>query len=410
MKYFITILLSTFFLNHSQAKQKLPKIKTGKWSASLTLTDTTELPFAITINKTKQNYSFYIHNSEEIIELKDLSIKGDTLKLQFPSFNSSLNFVVKNNKELNGYWLNLNKSDNYKIPFHAKFGYVSRFKKTNETLPQHVSGKWKVTFEPNTKDAYPAIGLFKQEAHKISGTFLTETGDYRYLEGNQYGNEFYISCFDGSHAFLFKAKVVNNILKGTFYSGTHWQSEWIGERNENYHLPNPDSLTVLINKDVFTFDLTDLNGNNFHFPNPDFKNKVVIIQIMGTWCPNCMDETRFYKELYNKYHKDGLEIIAVGYEVGDDFEDYARKIELLKTRLNLDFKFVVGGRASKQLASEQFPMLSEIISFPTSIFLNSKGEVVRIHTGFNGPGTGEFYNEYKEKTTLLIESLLGIKK
>jgi thiol-disulfide isomerase/thioredoxin len=157
---------------------------------------------------------------------------------------------------------------------------------------------------------------------------------------------------------------------------------------------------------VFQFSLKDLNGNEFHFPNEQFKNKVTIIQIMGTWCPNCMDETRYYKQLYDKYHAQGLEIISVGYEVGNSFEDYANKIKLLKDRFNLDFTFLVGGNANKGLASSQFSMLNEVISFPTSIYIGKDGVVKRVHTGFNGPGTGEYYTEYVEKTNLLIESLL----
>ena len=134
--------------------------------------------------------------------------------------------------------------------------------------------------------------------------------------------------------------------------------------------------------------------------------KITIIQIMGTWCPNCMDETRYYKELYTKYHAQGLEIISVGYEVGENFEDFSKKIKLLKERLDLNFTFLVGVSASKNLASEQFSMLNEVISFPTSIFIGKDGTVKRVHTGFNGPGTGSYYNEYVEKTNKLIEEML----
>ncbi|MNX90851.1 thiol-disulfide oxidoreductase [compost metagenome] len=134
----------------------------------------------------------------------------------------------------------------------------------------------------------------------------------------------------------------------------------------------------------------------------------MIIQIMGTWCPNCMDETNYYKELYSKYHSKGLEIISIGYETSESFEEQAKKIQTLKQRKNLDFTFLVGGRASKGIASDQFNMLNEVISFPTSIYIGRDGQVKRIHTGFNGPGTGEIYTEYVKKTNALIESLLGV--
>ena len=172
---------------------------------------------------------------------------------------------------------------------------------------------------------------------------------------------------------------------------------------------DPDSITIL-KKDnpAFSFNLKTVNGADYSFPNQETRGKVVIIQIMGTWCPNCMDETNYYKELYDKYHSKGLEIISIGYETSESFEDQAKKILTLKQRKNLDFTFLVGGKASKEIASEQFKMLNEVISFPTSIYIGRDGQVKRIHTGFNGPGTGEVYTEYVKKTNALIESLLGI--
>jgi thiol-disulfide isomerase/thioredoxin len=154
------------------------------------------------------------------------------------------------------------------------------------------------------------------------------------------------------------------------------------------------------------FTLKDLNGKDFAFPNNLTSGKVVIIQIMGTWCPNCMDETKYYIELYNKYHEQGLEIISIGYEAPDSFEEQAAKIRRLKERYNLNFTFLVGGKANKNKASQDFAMLNEVISFPTTIFIGRDGLVKRIHTGFNGPGTGKYYTEYVEKTNALIESLL----
>jgi len=127
---------------------------------------------------------------------------------------------------------------------------------------------------------------------------------------------------------------------------------------------------------------------------------------MGSWCPNCLDEVRYYKELYNKYHDQGLEIISICYEMGNDFDDYVTNINRLKNKLGLEFTFLVGGVANKGLASEHFSMLNEVISFPTSIFIGRDAKVKLVHTGFNGPGTGSYYREYIEETNLLIESLL----
>src|SRR5690606_23344960 len=114
-----------------------------------------------------------------------------------------------------------------------------------------------------------------------------------------------------------------------------------------------------------------------------------------------------FKSLYDKYHSKGLEIISVCYEVGKTFDDQVASILKLKNRLDVDFDFIVGGTASKNKAANDFSMLNDIISFPTSIFIGRDGKVKLVHTGFNGPGTGKYYDEYVKKTNSLIETLLA---
>ena len=398
------ILLIVLTISYTVVSQKQVKIKKGAWISELQLNETDVLPFHI---KVTQNNQITILNGEEEIALNSSIYKNDSFYVKFPYFNSELVFHQDNKKTLNGYWVNYNKSANYRIPFTSIKKKSTRFgisKKIKNSIV--VDGKWQVEFEPNSDSSYPAVGIFEQKKINVSGTFLTETGDYRFLEGNSTTDSLLLSCFDGSHAFLFKARLNNDTLKGTFFSGNHWQSDWYGVRSDNYTLISPDDLTYIVKEDALKFQLKDLNNNDFNFPHERFNNKVVIIQIMGTWCPNCLDETHYYKELYDKYNTEGLEIISICYEAGKSFEEYVANVERLKSKLDINFTFLIGGKASKNLASEHFKVLNEVISFPTSIFIGRDGKVKRVHTGFNGPGTGSYYNEYIEKTEALIQTLL----
>ena len=399
------ILLIVLTISYTVVSQKQVKIKKGAWISELQLNETDVLPFHI---KVTQNNQITILNGEEEIALNSSIYKNDSFYVKFPYFNSELVFHQDNKKTLNGYWVNYNKSANYRIPFTSIKKKSTRFgisKKIKNSIV--VDGKWQVEFEPNSDSSYPAVGIFEQKKINVSGTFLTETGDYRFLEGNSTTDSLLLSCFDGSHAFLFKARLNNDTLKGTFFSGNHWQSDWYGVRSDNYTLISPDDLTYIVKEDALKFQLKDLNNNDFNFPHERFNNKVVIIQIMGTWCPNCLDETHYYKELYDKYNTEGLEIISICYEAGKSFEEYVANVERLKSKLDINFTFLIGGKASKNLASEHFKVLNEVISFPTSIFIGRDGKVKRVHTGFNGPGTGSYYNEYIEKTEALIQTLLN---
>ena len=399
--YLLLMLSSATFL-HAQKMSLL----TGSYSAYLQLNETTQLPVHLTVEKKQKRLILVVHNAEERIELMNGIKKGDTIILPFPSFDSELRFIAYRKKEIRGYWFNYNKGTNYRIPFFANFNPKTRKK---DAPAGDLNGNWETHFSPESADEENALGIIAQNQNHITGTFRTETGDYRFLEGSIEGSKFYLSAFDGSHAFLLNGTLKDHHIQGYFYSGKHYSTDFVATYNPNYELRDPDSITTLKpNSQEFHFNLKTVNGTDYSFPNADTRGKVVIIQIMGTWCPNCMDETNYYKELYEKYHSKGLEIISIGYETSDSFEEQAKKILTLKQRKNLDFTFLVGGKASKGIASQQFDMLNEVISFPTSIYIGRDGQVKRIHTGFNGPGTGDVYTQYVEKTNALIESLLGI--
>lgn len=388
----------------SSLKAQNLSLKNGSYSSYLQLNQTTQLPVHLTVDGEGKAKHLTIHNGDEAILLSLKEKNGDTLVFPFPNFDSELRVVALKKTGLSGVWLNKNKAGNYRIPFEAKWnGKAATIAKVDPVM----NGKWETTFSPNTSTDDKGIGVYEQKGSAVFGTVLTETGDYRYLQGTVVDAKFYLAAFDGTHAFLLQGTVDGDLMEGTFYSGKHYQTPFVAKRNPNATLANPDSLTYVKNGNEVQFSLPTLTGENYTFPNAQTKGKVVIIQIMGTWCPNCMDETNFYKQLYAQYHDKGLEIISIGYEAADSFKDQAAKIEALKQRHHLDFTFLVGGKANKSLASSQFKMLNEVISFPTSIYIGKDGQVKRIHTGFNGPGTGSYYTEYVDKTKALIEQLLA---
>jgi len=408
MKIYL-LLIITLLTNIQNINCQKNILKKGKWRAELAIQSSKALPFEIEIQKIKGKIQFVIINGDERITLNETDKLKDSLTYSFPVFNTKLRFKVLSKTEISGFWYNTTKKD-YLIPFHAVFSKEPRFiGNLNKEYTNDFNGKWQANFKNNDTTSYPSLGIFKQDKNKLTGTFLTETGDYRYLSGNVYGANLYLSCFDGSHAFLFTGELKQDTINGQFYSGKHWETTWWANKNENFKLTSPDSLTYLINNQTkLNFTSRNLDNSVYTYPNQSLTNKVVIIQIMGTWCPNCMDESRYFKELFDKYHSQGLEIISVCYESGDDETLYADKIKHYKDKLDLDFTFLIGGKANKGLATEHFSELNEIISFPTSLFIDRNGNIQRIHTGFNGPSTGIYYTDYVTKTDDLIKQLLGL--
>lgn len=387
------ILLVTLFVAFSfNSFSATPK--KGRWIIELELQPQVFAPVEFIV---QGNKDVIIKNATEEIRLIEKGQSGDTTLYDFPDFFAELRLVWSKTK-VEGYFWNKNKTGFYTIPLTGKKSkeeLFNRYETEDEEIK--IAHKYQVTFSTDSKQPEPAIGLFNQNDDILTGTFLTETGDYRFLAGNVFGNKIYLSCFDGSHAFLFTGEITNGQIKGDFYSAKTYHTDWIGVENANYELGNPYELTYALNNDAFTFEFSDLVGNKFSYPTDAKKAPVTIIQIMGTWCPNCMDETRYYLDLYNRYHEKGLEIILVAFEYGEDEAVNKKRLDTFRDKHQIPFIMLYGGPNSKAYTSKQFPQLNGIMSYPTSIFLDENGRIIKTHTGFSGPGTGEYFEKYKEE-------------
>ncbi|WP_321345828.1 TlpA disulfide reductase family protein [uncultured Draconibacterium sp.] len=382
-------------------------LKTGNWLFAFQIDDQNpdeKIPFNVEVLNEKH---LVVTNADEQIDVQEITYIGDSVFIKMPVFGSEFKGKISDGK-VSGEYFNYNKSKVLPVPFEAEYGVKERFEITDENTAD-FSGKWKVNFGEEESDS-PAIGVFEQDGNQITGTFQTETGDYRYLEGVVNGNTMQLSCFDGAHVFLFTAELSDSSLTGMFYSGNIYREKWSAVKADDAELANMKTLTYLNpGYDKLSFAFPNENREPISLEDEKYKGKTVIVQIFGTWCPNCMDETRFLVEMYDKYNAAGLEIIGLDFEVKPDFDYFQQRIERYRNDLNVSWELVLAGTSNKKKAAEALPMLNKIISYPTAIYIDRKGEIREIHTGFSGPGTGDAYVDYKAETEALIETLLDEK-
>ena len=269
-----------------------------------------------------------------------------------------------------------------------------------------ISGKWQVKFEVGTEDEYPAIGDFIQKGNDVTGTFMTETGDYRYLQGTIQEDRIYLSTFDAAHAFLFEAKIQeDNSLIGSFRSGKHYSSIWSATKTDTPDLGDAFELTTSqIGDETFEFTFEGLDGNDVSLSDEQFKDKIKLVKITGTWCPNCKDESLFLMDYLKNNPSEDIEVIEVGFEKYKDKEKSKEILKRYKEKMNLPFTVLYGGYANKTATSEKFPQISRVLSYPTLIFVDQQNKIRHIHTGFAGPATDEF-PAFKSKFESIIKEL-----
>jgi peroxiredoxin len=388
-----------------------PKIKTGVWRATLTR-DTHTLPFLLSLeaNADGETYTAYAINGTERLKLDTAYVENDSLHIPMQLFDSELIGKIEKDR-LVGSWRKTRVGQLVgELPFEAVYGEEYRFFKEN-TSPTKVSlaEKWEVLFRtPSTGDSTVSIGLFEQDGSKVKGTFLTPTGDYRYLAGDIQGDSLFLSCFDGSHVFLFKAAIQDNgTLQGGFWSGLTDYESWTARPNPTALLPDANTLTYLKpGYSTLDFRFPDADGNLVSLKDPAFDNKVVVIQLMGSWCPNCMDETNFLSPWYKKNRSRGVEIVGLAFERSSRLEDSAPKLRRMSERYDIKYPVLLAGSSEKDSAAMALPMLNHVMSFPTTVIVDKKGKVRSVHTGFSGPGTGKYYDEFVEKFNQQIDKLV----
>jgi len=382
-----------------------PKLRTGWWRGAITLQGQ-QLPFNFEVTEKDGAYQASLKNVEERLLLDDVHFENDSVVFRMHIFDTELRARLTGDS-LTGYYIK-NFETNYRLPFRAAAGQDFRFSKNSSPSPD-FNGKFSVMFS-NKDESTEAVGIFRQDGNGVTGTFITPTGDYRYLEGNVEDGRLQLSTFDGHHAFLFTASLSGDTIRGDYWSGKSFHQQWTGFRNDNAKLPDAEALTYLKDGyDKIDFSFPDVNQMMISPGDGRYKDKVLILQIFGTWCPNCMDETKFLTQWYKDNHDRGVEILGMAYERKDDFGYASDRVKKMKDKLGVPYDFVIAGTYDKKKASESLPMLNQVLAFPTTIFIGKDGKVKHIRTGFEGPGTGVYYEQFKQRFNDVVNELLSEK-
>ncbi|WP_316811699.1 TlpA disulfide reductase family protein [Pedobacter heparinus] len=389
--------------------QKAAILNSGRWHASLLRTDSRYIPFEFEIKQEDKKLRFYIINGSERIKTEGIHITKDSAVIKMPVFESYFKVKIITKDSINGVWIRGAENKDIIIPFAAS----SRIKHSiniSENKYANIAGKWTIEFTRANQTKRPAIGQFIQNKNLLSGSILTPSGDYRYLNGTVSGNSLTLSTFDGIHAMLFEAKIERDTIIGSLLSGASGKEHWVATRNEQAELTTTPATTLKEGSNgAPDFQFRDLNGNMVSIKDERYKGKVVILQIMGSWCPNCMDETAFLSEYYKKNRHRGIEVIALSYELSADIERSKKSLQKFQKAFDVQYPILITGIpvSDPKKTEKTLPQLTDIKVFPTTIFIDKTGKISDVETNFYGPATGQHYLKYKDKFEKTVSRLLS---
>jgi peroxiredoxin len=388
--YFFSALL---LLSSCKPAIQKSELAIGKWRGEFLQNNNKVVPFNFSVeDDTAGTVKVFLLNAEERFALDSVQYVNDSVVINIDVYDATLRAKI-NKDSLSGYFKK-NQVAGKGIPFRAARNQEFRFKTEEKTSSAQANGTWSVFLESEKGKRY-VVGKFKQQGNKVTGTFLTTTGDYRYLDGVVDGDSLKLSAFSGSNPTLLAAKLTDS----THFSGDLYfpsgKSRVVATKSDTAKLPDPYSLTYLKSQsEPFTFSFPDLNGKPVSLNDEKYKGKAVIVTILGSWCPNCLDEAAFLSPWYKENKKRGAEIIGLSFERKDDPAFAKARLGKFIKRFDIHYDILFAGLADKEEASKKLPALNALLSFPTTIFIDPSGKVTKIHTGFNGPATGELYDEF----------------
>ena len=400
---FLNLFLFITILIQSCSSDFMPKL--GTYRAEIKTKDNSILPFKFELLSTSNQLIMKVENDKETLIYDDIVFEDDSMKIFMPPYDAVIIAKIEG-ESLNGRYLK--EESGKEAKFNARISDKPKFmsdKKANFSL----DGKYKTVFRP--ENPYPGLGLFTQNGNNVSGTFRKNTGDTRFLSGITFGDSILLSTFDGAHPYLIKAEKKGDTIFGNLHYYSNSITEFWMIKDDDYDLADSKSLTKL--KDGFqsiNFNFKDINGEFISLNDEQFKNKVVVVQILGTWCPNCLDETQFFLSYLKENPDENLAFIGLSVEAAKTEERAMKRISNMIDKFDIPYPILLAqyGSTDKETFLKKIPMLENIISYPTTIIIDKNGKVNSIHTGFNGPATGQAFIDYKKDFKSEIKGLLEL--
>ena len=290
------------------------------------------------------------------------------------------------------------------LPFRAQPAAAKQ--EMNGPAPA-IGGEWELNQVKSGKHEAAWRFLVQQSDSKVSATILRVDGDTGMLSGSYHDGKFTLSHFSGARAALLVIEPrADGSLHLTMNKTQYTALRPVQARAQGLTPPtDPDLHTAIKDpSERFHFAFRDLNGGLVSEEDSRFRNKVTIVSILGTWCPNCHDEAPYLVELYRKYHDQGLELVGFSFEEADQLADPVRLRAFVK-QYGIEYPMLVCGEPSE--AGVKMPQLKDFDAWPTILILGRDGRVKQVHAGFPSQGSGPVYTQTRKQIADNVERLLA---
>lgn len=396
------------FIAAGSCNRRGQELQDGVWRAELSVSHGKLAPFLFEVSGAATGSPVLtLINGEEREPLSGIYYTADSVIIPIEAYDAAIRARLSGGL-LEGRLVKNYIGNDTGVPFRAQRGEAPRFSPADSVGDISIDDRWEILFIRQGRDTVHNVGIFKTENQIVTGSVLTSSGDLRFLEGAPSAQGVRLSAFGGLAPYYIELQFTgNDSFEGTLYT-VQGQTLLAGRRNEQAALPDPYSQTRLKKgASRLGFELPGSDGQTLSLAAEPYRGKVAIVSVLGTWCPNCLDETQYLAQWHRENRERGVEIIGLAFERKDDPVYAQAAIDRLKKRYGVDYEIVFAGKAGDESIARVLPEIERLLSYPTIFFVDREGRVSKIHTGFSGPATGLFYEEWKKEFNCTIDELLG---
>jgi peroxiredoxin len=399
-------LLSALSLALAACSSRSAATLNGVWQATVLNKAGEEIGFQLELQRNGEQVSGALVNGDQRVESTSGSFDGQTLKLRYDFYDGELTANLVDG-ELRGDFKRQLRKDILRRELRAWRAPTSA--KTKAAPSADLSGDWLLRVGEGDKQRTWRAS-FKQQGSDVTGTIIPLSGDWGTMTGSFENGELRLTRFDGINAYLLKVKLTS---EGKLEGMINSERKVVAERAAQAQLadlpplPDPNNYTKFKNPaESFRFSFPDLDGNVVSSTDERFRNKVVIVTIGGTWCPNCHEEAAVLRDFYDRYGAQGLEIVGLMFEYTGEAARDREQIRIFARRHNLRYPLLLAGTTEEGEVEKKLPQLENFSAYPTAIFLGRDGRVKRIHAGFEGQAAGARHTQLKAELEEYVQELL----
>lgn len=394
-----------------------PSALTGRWEGTLHYDSLTVVfPLTWSTTGTSRAVQLALYNGTDSITSTSVRVvpkgrgtagtvnTGDSVIVDFAHLASRLR-GTRTADGFEGWFGNPRRRDSVRVTAHPGRARVAASGKAPS-----IAGTWIFPVE-SSKGERAWRFVAQQSGANVTATILRVDGDAGAHTGTFADGRFALSHFDGTRPGRIDVEpnadgsltIVQRSPRGAARRYVAWRDADARARGLAEPADVATHTSVRDAREPFAFDFKDVSGARVTNRDARYAGKVVVVNVTGTWCPNCHDEAPFLSSLYRKYREQGLEVVALDFEETEELQDLSRLKAFVK-RYDVDYAYLVAGEPKEVTA--KLPQAVNLNTWPATFFLGRDGTVRAVRTGFAAKASGVHHETLVAEYEAIVEGLL----